>query len=65
MEHIKIVVNSSGKGDELYVLFEKYTNKVISINQYYSMIDRTESITQSNHSYNSLLNTARKILDGK
>lgn len=65
MEHIKIVVNSSGKGDELFVLFEKHTNKVISINQYYSMIDRTVSITQSNHSYNSLLNTARKILDGK
>jgi len=65
MEYIKIVVNSSGKGDELYVLFEKYTNKVISINQYHSMIDRTETITKSNGSYSSLLNVARKILDGK
>jgi hypothetical protein len=65
MEYIKIVVNSSGKGDELYVLFEKYTNKVISINQYHSMIDRTETITQDNGSYSSLLNVARKILDGK
>lgn len=65
MEHIKIVVNSSGKGDELYVVFEKHTNKVISINQYYSMIDRTESITQDNGSYGSLLNIARKILNGK
>ena len=65
MEHIKIVVNSSGKGDELFVLFEKYTNKAISINQYHSMIDRTESITKDNGSYSSLLNIARKILDGK
>ena len=65
MEYIKIVVNSSGKGDELYVLFEKYTNKVISINQYHSMIDRTETITKSNGSYSSLLNVARKILDDK
>lgn len=65
MEHIKIVVNSSGKGDELYVVFEKHTNKVISINQYYSMIDRTESITQDNGSYGSLLNIARKILNDK
>lgn len=65
MEHIKIVVNSSGKGDELFVLFEKHTNKVISINQYHSLIDRTESITKRNGSYSSLLNVARKILDGK
>jgi hypothetical protein len=65
MEHIKIVVNSSGKGDELYVLFEKYTNKVISINQYHSLIDRTETITKDNGSYGSLLNIARKTLNGK
>ena len=65
MEHIKIVVNSSGKGDELYVLFEKHTNKVISINQYHSLIDRTETITKDNGSYGSLLNIARKTLNGK
>jgi predicted KAP-like P-loop ATPase len=65
MEHIKIVVNSSGKGDELFVLFEKHTNKVISINQYYSMIDKTVTIPQNNGLYNSLLNIARNILDGK
>jgi len=29
------------------------------------MIDRTESITKDNGSYGSLLNIARKILDGK
>jgi len=65
MEHIKIVVNSSGKGDELFVLFEKHTNKVISINQYYSMVDKTVPIPQNNGLYNSLLNIARNILDGK
>ena len=65
MEQIKIVVNSSGKGAELFVLFEKHTNKVISINQYHSLIDRTETITKRNGSYGSLLNIARKILNGK
>lgn len=65
MEHVKIVINSSGKGDELYAVFEKHTNKVISVNQYHSMIDTTVSIPKNNDLYNSLLDIARKILDGK
>lgn len=63
MNHNKVVVNSSGRGDELYVLFENQTDTVISIHQYHSLADRTETITQSNGSYDTLLKMARVILN--
>jgi|TARA_R110000851_G_scaffold141324_2_gene279166 hypothetical protein len=63
MNHNKVVVNSSGRGDELYVLFENHTDTVISIHQYHSLADRTETITQSNGSYDTLLKMARVILN--